>query len=101
MTEYRMLQERGRELRNQQNKLTEEISNLNQSPLQAPWATAEWASRPPETGSPSAKLQYSMAIALFCGLALSLGIAFLREMTDTTVRSRVIWRRSASSTCWA
>jgi polysaccharide biosynthesis transport protein len=88
MTEYRMLQERERELRTQQSKLTEEISNLNQFALQAPWATAEWASRPQKPDRPSfPKLQYSMAIALFCGLALSLGIAFLREMTDTTVRS--------------
>jgi capsular exopolysaccharide synthesis family protein len=43
---------------------------------------------PRDPTSPSfPKLNTIMLLAVFIGLALSLGIAFLRELTDTTVRS--------------
>ena len=51
-------------------------------------ADVSWASTPTTPDSRSfPKLKTTMAAALFLGLALSLGIAFLRELTDTSVRS--------------
>jgi polysaccharide biosynthesis transport protein len=48
----------------------------------------QWETQPITPDVPSfPKLIYSMAIAIFLGLTLSVGIAFLREMMDTTVRS--------------
>jgi capsular exopolysaccharide synthesis family protein len=48
----------------------------------------EWQTRPIIPDIPSfPKLSATMAAAIMAGLALSIGIAFLREMTDTTVRS--------------
>ncbi len=47
-----------------------------------------WAARPLEPTVPSfPKLTNTMAGAILVGLGLSLSIAFLRELTDTTVRS--------------
>jgi capsular exopolysaccharide synthesis family protein len=48
----------------------------------------QWENKPIIPDSPSfPKLGYSMAISIILGLALSVGIAFLREMMDTSVRS--------------
>jgi polysaccharide biosynthesis transport protein len=48
----------------------------------------QWENRPIVPDSPSfPKLVYSMSISIVLGLALSVGIAFLREMMDTSVRS--------------
>jgi capsular exopolysaccharide synthesis family protein len=48
----------------------------------------EWFARPHVPSSRSfPKLSNIMTMAVVFGLALSLGIAFLRELTDTTVRS--------------
>ena len=56
MTEYRMLQERERQkLRNQQNKLNEEIGNIQQFALALPRATAEWASRRRSRTAPASR----------------------------------------------
>lgn len=47
-----------------------------------------WASRPQSRAPLSfPKLKYTMAVAGVAGLGLALGIAFLRELTDTRVRS--------------
>ncbi len=52
------------------------------------FSTAVWHSMPEVPDRPSfPKLPITLAAALVVGLAVSLGIAFLREMTDTTVRS--------------
>jgi len=47
-----------------------------------------WSTRPTIPDSPSfPKLSSTMTMAVMCGLGLALGIAFLRELTDTSVRS--------------
>jgi polysaccharide biosynthesis transport protein len=47
-----------------------------------------WETHPIVPDVPSfPKLVYSMAAAIFLGLLMSVGIAFLRELMDTTVRS--------------
>jgi capsular exopolysaccharide synthesis family protein len=51
-------------------------------------AKAFWAARPELPETPSfPKRPVIMALSIFVGLALALGIAFLRELTNTTVRS--------------
>jgi capsular exopolysaccharide synthesis family protein len=48
----------------------------------------QWETRPIVPDSPSfPKLSSTMAMAVLTGLAVSIGIAFLRELTDNTVRS--------------
>lgn len=88
MNEYRNLQDRQKELQHKQNFLREEITKIRQFTLAADWATAGWASKPQKPDRPSFPVLWkSMGVAVFIGLSLSLGIAFLREMTDQTVRS--------------
>ncbi|MDB5174762.1 MAG: hypothetical protein JWN51_3535, partial [Phycisphaerales bacterium] len=52
------------------------------------WAQIEWATQPDMPDHPSfPKLTVVMGVSLVIGLALSLGIAFLRELSDNSVRS--------------
>ena len=54
----------------------------------ADFGSLAWAVRPLEPNSPSfPKLSTTMLAAVLSGLLLSMAIAFLREVTDTTVRS--------------
>jgi succinoglycan biosynthesis transport protein ExoP len=47
-----------------------------------------WSTRPTTPDSPSfPKMTNTMAMSIMAGLALALGIAFLRELTNNTVRS--------------
>ncbi len=71
------------------NKIEESLSTIDSSRNRNQnLADVSWASTPTTPDSRSfPKLQTTMAAALFLGLALSLGIAFLRELTDTSVRS--------------
>jgi capsular exopolysaccharide synthesis family protein len=51
-------------------------------------SAVQWAQRPETPTEPSfPRLPVSLAVAITLGLLLSLGIAFLREVMDTTVRS--------------
>jgi len=88
MQEYRVLQEKERRLREKINTMEAEIRTISQFRLGSNWAQVEWSSRPQNPDMPSfPRLPITMAVAMVLGLALSLGIAFLREVTDTTVRS--------------
>ncbi len=61
------------------------IQQKNQQDLSG---NVEWATYPATPDSPSfPKLPLTMSVAIGLALALSLGIAFLREVTDTSVRS--------------
>ncbi|MDB5293961.1 MAG: hypothetical protein JWL69_5202 [Phycisphaerales bacterium] len=52
------------------------------------WSQIDWARQPDVPDHPSfPRLTYVMGISLVIGLALSLGIAFLRELSDNSVRS--------------
>ena len=52
------------------------------------FSNAQWATWPEVPDKPTfPKLIITLGASLFLGLAISLGIAFLREITDTTVRS--------------
>src|SRR5206468_6174321 len=88
MNEYRQLQDREKELRKKQSFLQDEMNKINQFRLDTPWAAAEWAAEPPVPDRPSFPILWkTMSVAVLAGLALSLGFAALRELTDNTVRS--------------
>jgi tyrosine-protein kinase Etk/Wzc len=73
-----------RELLKQVDDQLDAIQNTTDRPM----ATADWKARPDlPDGRSFPKLSITMALALALGLGLSLGIAFLRELMDTSVRS--------------
>jgi capsular exopolysaccharide synthesis family protein len=73
-----------RELLKQVNEQLEQISQTGN----ADTSTIQWATHPETPDSPSfPKLPWTMSIAILFGLAASLGIAFARELLDTSVRS--------------
>jgi capsular exopolysaccharide synthesis family protein len=64
------------------------LQDVDQMIRQAETGSLEWFTYPREPNTRSfPKFGSVMLSAVFVGLALSLGIAFLRELTDTTVRS--------------
>ncbi len=66
----------------------EERVALLQNAVRQDSAGIRWASTPiPPDSRSSPKLEIYLPVAVMLGLALSLGIAFLRELTDTRVRS--------------
>jgi LPS O-antigen subunit length determinant protein (WzzB/FepE family) len=66
-------------------------------------AGVEWAAQPELPDIPSfPKLGVTMTAAITLGLMIALGIAFLRELLDTSIRSpRDITRVGATSIFWA
>jgi succinoglycan biosynthesis transport protein ExoP len=74
-----------RDLDNQYHKA---IGDLDEQTQNADFASLTWAEHPLEPSEPSfPNLSKTMMGCVGAGLMLSLGIAFLRELTDTTVRS--------------
>ena len=74
-----------REYLTQVTKQLDEISNIENRKEDSGLV---WAVQPETPDTPSfPKLPITMAVAVTLGLALSLAIAFLRELTDTSVRS--------------
>jgi capsular exopolysaccharide synthesis family protein len=70
------------------NQYQKALDDMDQMVRQADFSSLDWAQRPQEPDAPSfPKLPATMGAAIALGLMLSLGIAFLREITDTTVRS--------------
>jgi non-specific protein-tyrosine kinase len=69
-------------------KATDELSKLNTVASAQEIATIDWARYAQTPDLPSfPKLPVTMSVAILLGLALSLGIAFVRELTDNTVRT--------------
>ncbi|CAA9408323.1 MAG: hypothetical protein AVDCRST_MAG64-2140 [uncultured Phycisphaerae bacterium] len=88
MQQYRVLQDKERRLRDKIAGYEENVRKMQQFRMKSDWAQVEWNSKPQKPDAPTfPKLPMTMAVAVMLGLALSLGIAFLRELTDTTVRS--------------
>jgi len=88
MNDYRVLQKRETNLRDHLDRLQDQLNEMRQFSLNSPWTAAKWSALPVTPDRPSfPKLAYTMFASLVLGLFLSLGIAFLREMTDTTVRN--------------
>jgi capsular exopolysaccharide synthesis family protein len=78
-------QERDREAVEQ---YTKELDNMDQMARSATFSSLDWAQGPIEPDSPTyPDMRMTMTVSIMVGLILSLGIAFLRELADTTVRS--------------
>jgi capsular exopolysaccharide synthesis family protein len=75
-------------LREQKKEVKESLDLLRATSGQQELATVSWAQQPQTPEVPSfPQLKFTLAAALAIGLALSAAIAFLREVTDTTIRS--------------
>ena len=75
-------------LTDKRDKLKDEWDQLGTVRSSSRFNSIEWAQQPNIPDHPSfPKLWLVLSATMTLGLALSLGIAFLREMTDTTVRS--------------
>jgi capsular exopolysaccharide synthesis family protein len=89
--QYRMLKQREAKLREDAERYDREIRRVAEfriAGLKDRWKQADWHNPPQKPDSPTfPKLIITMPLAIVVALALSLGIAFLRELTDTTVRS--------------
>jgi succinoglycan biosynthesis transport protein ExoP len=69
-------------------EVDQQLEQIVQTQNQQDMSTVSWMTRPDIPGTMSfPKLGLTMTVAIFLGLVLSLGIAFLREAMDTTVRS--------------
>ena len=69
-------------------KANEDLSKLQAVAGTQEFANVDWARFPQTPDIPSfPKIEITMTVALLLGLALSLGIAFIRELTDNTVRT--------------
>ena len=88
IVKYRLLQEKEKRLQDKIDGYEQEIRRVAEFRLKLHWKPVEWQAEPLLPDRPSfPKLIVTMPLAILGALALSLGIAFLRELTDTTVRS--------------
>src|SRR5207248_3588520 len=68
-------------------QVTDQLDSIGQQ-SNADTSNVAWANRPETPDSPSfPKLPWTLSISVLSGLALAFGIAFLRELLDTSVRS--------------
>ncbi len=69
-------------------QIDDQMYAMSQNTSRAEQNVVSWSNQPEQPDQPSfPKLPVTMALAVMLGLGLSLGVAFLREMMDTTVRS--------------
>lgn len=69
-------------------KQVDDQLNAIQNTTERPVASADWQARPDLPDKKSfPRMPITVAVAIVAGLALSLGLAFLRELMDTSVRS--------------
>jgi capsular exopolysaccharide synthesis family protein len=67
-------------------EVVDQIDQMQQS--NADMSTVAWATRPETPDTPSfPKLGWVLSITIVVGLALAVGLAFMRELLDTSVRS--------------
>jgi len=88
MAEYLTLKDEEETFREQVNAINRKIEQMNTIQGRINLSTVSWSTKPeaPENAT-FPKLSNIMAMSVFVGLAISLGIAFLREILDTSVRS--------------
>jgi capsular exopolysaccharide synthesis family protein len=88
MSQYLTAKDEEKATHEQLDQVTKELDNMSQVEQQSEASGIMWAIHPEVPDTPSfPKLWITMTVAVFAGLMLSLGIAFLREWMDTSVRS--------------
>jgi polysaccharide biosynthesis transport protein len=69
-------------------QIDDRLEELANYAVKQDFNSIEWAAKPETPDTPSfPNLTVTMFLSLFAGLGLALGIAFLRELLDTTIRS--------------
>ena len=85
---YLQLVEEEKERAEEIRELERQLAKVQEMQHQSELTGVSWMTRPETPDLMSfPKLPITMALAVFAGLALSVGIAFLRELLDTSVRS--------------
>jgi capsular exopolysaccharide synthesis family protein len=88
MAQYLTLKDEEESTRELMKVVDAELNKISQIESQQDRSGVGWATRPETPDRPSfPRLSVTMAIALLLGLGFSLGIAFLRELLDQSVRS--------------
>ncbi len=88
MALYQSRREQQEEDRKAVDEYDKALADMDQMVRAADFSSLDWAQPPQEPDRPTfPQLPVTMGFAIGIGLALSLGIAFLREVTDTSVRS--------------
>jgi succinoglycan biosynthesis transport protein ExoP len=90
MVNLQIEQEKERALREQRLIIEKRLADIEVTDAPTTMARVDWAAngRPEDPDEPSfPQLKYLLPMSIFVGLALALGIAFLREFLDQTVRS--------------
>ena len=86
--EFKMLEQQQQELKRNMDDVSLQWEKIRNRKLPSNWSPVSMFSAPPTPDTPSfPKIEVTMSAAILLGLALSVGIAFLREITDTSVRS--------------
>lgn len=88
LNQYLNLLEEQKSVRETLAKITKELDDIRVYQSRAEQAAVLWSQHPdiPDTRS-FPKLSYTLMLSVMLGLALSVGLAFLREMLDTSVKS--------------
>lgn len=85
---FRAREESQKALKEKMDNAQTELDELEKQKLPSSFSPVTWFAEPPTPETPSfPKLAITMSVAVLLGLGLSVGIAFLREITDTSVRS--------------
>jgi len=88
MAEYMVLVEEEKGVRDYLKRIEDQLDSANASQLKNVETKVVWYARPElPTNRSFPKIEWVMTLAIASGLALSLGIAFLRELLDTSVRT--------------
>lgn len=85
---YQLKQEEQKTLQDKIDRTNDELEKIVRRRLPTKWAPVAWFSMPPTPETAVfPKLWITLGLAIVLGMTLSIGIAFLREITDTSVRS--------------
>jgi capsular exopolysaccharide synthesis family protein len=88
MSQYLTAKDEEKTVHELQEQVSKQLDSMAQVENQKEASGIVWAAHPELPDTPSfPKLPITMAVAIMLGLGLSVGIAFLRELMDNTVRS--------------
>jgi capsular exopolysaccharide synthesis family protein len=85
---YREAEQKQKTLKEKMDEVERELAKIQHRKLPSGWSPVTWFASPATPDKPTfPNLVATLAVAVMLGLALSVGIAFLREVTDTSIRS--------------
>ena len=88
LIQYYSLEQEQKIILDEIHEVDKQLDVLDNTTKQKLEGKISWSQQPEQPSNPSfPKLKFILPIAIALGLIIGVGIAFLREMTDTTVRS--------------